>query len=126
MRIVSISMKDDAFEEIERIQKEMGFSGRSELIRQGINSLKEESKSIERLKGHVDCILFIMHEKAEDAFHTMLHKNEDMIKTQIHSNLCNDKCLEIFIIHGSSERIKTIYASLQKSKKIEYIKLIVP
>ena len=126
MKIVSISMKDDVFEEIERIQKDMGFRGRSELIRQGINSLKEESMGIERLRGQVDCIIFIVHSKAEDAFHNMLHKNKDMIKTQIHSNLSNDKCLEIFIIHGSSERIKSLYTYFQKSKKIDYVKLIVP
>lgn len=126
MKIVSVSMKDEAFEELERMRKEMGFAGRSEIFRHGLKALQEESKSMERLKGHVDCTLLLLHRKAEGAFSRVLHRNEDMIKTQIHSNICSDKCLEIFVMHGSSERIKAMYRGLKKVKKIDHIKLIVP
>ena len=119
-------MKEDLFEEVEKIRKGYGFKNRSELLRHGINLMMEESKSMEKMKGHLDCILFIMHTKAESMLNRILHKNEDMIRTQIHNNLCNDKCLEILVMHGSSERIKDIYNSIKSSKKIDYIKLIVP
>ncbi len=126
MKIVSVSMKEDLYKELERLQKEMNFKGRSEIVRHGINSLREESKSMENLKGHLDCILLLMHSKAESGIEKLMHKNEDLIKTQIHNNICNDKCLETFILHGNSEKIKSLYNEVRKNKKIDYIKLIVP
>lgn len=119
-------MKDEVYEELEKIQKELEYKGRSEILRHGISLIKEEEKSLEKLKGHIDCILLLMHSNAEGGIEKLMHKNEDLIKTQIHNNVCNDKCLETFILHGNSERIKSIYNHLSKNKKIDYIKLIVP
>lgn len=124
-RIVSVSMEENLFDEVERLQKEM-TGGRSEILRRGLNLMLEDAKSMERLKGHVDCILFVMHSKAEEKLSKTLHKNDDIIKTQLHSKFCNDKCLEIFVLHGEASRIKSLYGSLRNNKKIDYIKLIVP
>lgn len=125
-RIVSVSMDDDLLQKIEVLQKESNFRGRSEIFRRGLNYILEDSKSLERLNGHVDCILFVMHSKAEEKFSKILHKNDDIIKTQLHSKFCNNKCLEIFVLHGESEKVKSLYNQLKNNKKIDYIKIIVP
>ena len=109
MKIISISMKDEIFQELEKIQKELEFKGRSDVLRRGMLSLREESNMMSKLKGHVDCILIIMHSKSEKNLLKILHKNDDIIKTQLHSKLCNDKCLETFIIHGSADSIRELY-----------------
>lgn len=118
-------MNESLADEVEKLQEE-GSIGRSELLRRGLSLMLEDAKSMEKLRGHVDCILFVMHSKAEEKFSKTLHKNDDLIKTQLHSKFCNDKCLEIFVLHGESGRIKNLYSQLQSSKKIDYIKLIVP
>lgn len=124
-KIISISMDEALAGEIEKLQKD-GFSGRSEIFRRGLKYMLEDSKSMENLRGHVDCIMFAMHSRAEDKFSKILHKDDDLIKTQLHSKFCNDKCLEIFVLHGESGRIKNLYNSLKKNKSIDYLKLIVP
>jgi len=126
MKIVSMSMNDDLFEEIESIKKDLSFRGRSEILRQGISLIREEARHLEKLKGHVDCVMMIMHANAERDILKLLHKNERIITTQLHSKLCNDKCLEIFVLHGPSDKIRELYNNLKVKKKLDFIKLVVP
>ncbi|MGH9991312.1 MAG: CopG family ribbon-helix-helix protein, partial [Nitrososphaera sp.] len=39
MTIVSVSLNDDILSEIDKLQKALGFSGRSEIVRAGIRNL---------------------------------------------------------------------------------------
>ncbi len=126
MKIVSFSVQDGLFEELEKLRKELKFSGRSEVIRHGIKLIGEESKMLERMKGHIDCVLLIIHENSETSFTKLLHDKEELIKMQTHSKLCNSKCQETFILHGNAEKIRELYGKLRTNRKIEYIKIIVP
>ena len=44
MPIVSISLNDEILAELDKLQKSMGFSGRSEAIRAGIRSFVSDEK----------------------------------------------------------------------------------
>lgn len=126
MAIVSISLNDKILKEIDKIQKELGFSGRSEVIRAGARMLIADNKEREKLVGRINSILLLIHnQKVEDIVTEIKHKFEDITKTQIHSHLRENKCLEIFVLDGDSERIKEIARSFQASGKMGYVKLIV-
>jgi len=86
-----------------------------------------DSKEKERLYGRMNSILLLIHnQKAEDTVTEIKHKFEDITKTQIHSHLKEDKCLEIFILDGEADKIKELVKLFQTSGKMEYIKLIIP
>jgi len=126
MPIISISLNEEILEEIDRIQKDLGFSGRSELIRTAVRMLISDSKEREKMAGEINLTLLLIHnQRAEDALTEIKHKFEDIAKIQIHSHLREDKCLEIFILEGDADRIKEMVGSLQTSKKMDYIKSIV-
>ncbi len=126
MTIISISLNEKILEEIDRIQKELGFSGRSEVIRAGTRMLIADNKEKEKLVGRINSILLLIHnQKVEDTVTEIKHRFEDITKTQIHSNLRENKCLEIFVLDGDAERIKEIARLFQASGKMEYVKLIV-
>ncbi|MBI5223812.1 CopG family ribbon-helix-helix protein [Candidatus Micrarchaeota archaeon] len=125
--IISISLNDKILEEIDRIKDEMGFSGRSEVLRAGIRSMVSEAQNNEKLTGRIKCVLLIVHkEEAEESINEMTHSFEDIINTQVHSNLGEHKCLEIFVLDGNAERIKELIKLPQVNKKIDYMKLVVP
>ena len=126
MKIVSISMKDEVFGELEKLQNDLGFKGRSDILRRGMLSLKEDARTMSKLKGHIDCVMIIMHSKSEKNLSKVLHKNDDIIKSQLHSKLCNNKCIETFLIHGNAESIKDLYREIKKINGIDYMKLLVP
>src|SRR3989344_2215349 len=123
-KIISMSLSEQLLKDIDNIQ---GFSGRSEVIRSGVKLLLDDLKEKERLKGHAECVLIMMHDKKfEDVFIKTKHKYEDIISTQVHSNLCHDKCLELFVLHGPAEKITQFMTDIRKNKRADYVKLVVP
>ncbi len=126
MVIISISLTDEILEEIDRLQKELGFSGRSEVVRAGARMLLADSKEKGKLEGRLNSVLLLIHsQKVEDTVTEVKHEFEDIISTQIHNHLREDKCLEVFILEGDAERIKQLVRHFQTSRKMDYVKLIV-
>jgi CopG family nickel-responsive transcriptional regulator len=126
MPVISISVNEKILEEIDRIQEELGFSGRSEVIRAGARMLIADAKEKEELSGQINSILLLIHTQEVESVVTLIkHDFEDITNTQIHSHLKGGKCLEIFILDGEAERTKELMGQFLISGKMEYVKLIV-
>jgi CopG family nickel-responsive transcriptional regulator len=125
MPIISISLNDNILEEIANSQKNLGFSGRSELIRAAVRMFLIEMRTQNELSGKMNGVLITSHNQDTEHFVTNVkHKYEDIISTQLHSRLENGKCLEVFILEGTAERAKQMFKSLQTHKKMDYVKLL--
>ncbi|MCK4476384.1 MAG: CopG family ribbon-helix-helix protein [Methanophagales archaeon] len=126
MTIISISLTDEILEEIDRLQKELGFSGRSEVMRAGARMLLADNKEKEALEGRLNSVLLLIHaQKVEDTVTEIKHEFEDIISTQIHNHLREDKCLEVFILEGDAARVKQLVRLFHASGKMDYVKLII-
>ncbi|MGF7119247.1 CopG family ribbon-helix-helix protein [Methanobacterium oryzae] len=126
MPIVSISLNEKLLSEIDNIKDEIGFSGRSEVIRASTRMLIADNKEKRDLKGEINSVLVLIHnQEVEDKVTEIKHDFEDIINTQIHSHLKENKCMEIFILDGSADRIKELARMFQISRKLDYVKLIV-
>nr|AAU83892.1 putative nickel responsive regulator 1 [uncultured archaeon GZfos34H9] len=126
MTVISISLTEEILNEIDRIQKELGFSGRSEVIRAGARMLLADNKDKEKLEGLLNSVLLLIHsQKVEDTVTAIKHDFEDIISTQIHNHLREDKCIEVFILEGDAARIKDLVRLFQTTRKMDYVKLIV-
>jgi len=124
-QIISISMNDRLLEEIKRLQKELGFSGRSEMIRSGLKMLLADKKEKERLSGEISGVLIVVHgEENESDVNRYKHLFNPIIKTHVHTNM-KKGCMDIFALEGIAEDVKELTESMQKIRKIEYVKLIV-
>lgn len=125
MTIISISLSEKLLEEIDALKEELGFSGRSEVIRTSTRMLIADNQEKKDLMGDINSILILIHhQKAEDQVTEIKHDFEDIINTQIHSHLKDDKCLEIFIMEGDAQRMNTLRKLFQASRKMDYVKLI--
>lgn len=126
MPVVSVSLNEKILEEIDKIQKELGFSGRSEVIRAGARMLIADKKEKESLTGDVNSLLLLIHTQDVESVVTKIkHDFEDITNTQVHSHLKGGKCLEIFVLDGDAGRIKKFVELFQVSGKMDYVKLIV-
>lgn len=126
MPVISISVNEKILEEIDKIQEELGFSGRSEVIRAGARMLIADTREKEKFAGEINSILLLIHNQEVEGVVTLIkHDFEDITNTQIHSHLKGGKCLEIFILDGEAERIKELMGQFLISGKMEYVKLIV-
>jgi CopG family nickel-responsive transcriptional regulator len=126
MVVVSISLNEKILEELDMLQDELGFSGRSEVIRAGARLLISDTKAKERLSGVINSVLLLIHDQeAENVVSKIKHKFEGITRTQIHNHLKRNKCLEIFVLDGNADDIKEMVRLFQISKKIDYVKLII-
>ena len=125
MAIVSVSLNDDILTEIDKLQKALGFSGRSEIVRAGIRNLLAEEKDRQNLSGHLFAVLLAIHdEKSDDQVTEMGHGYDKLITTHIHNKIDGDRCLEIFLLKGDAEEVKHMTKKFQSNKKMDHVKLI--
>jgi len=125
MPIVSISLNDEILIELDKLQKSMGFSGRSEAIRAGIRSFVSEEKQKSDLSGNINAILLVVHnDEFDHVVSGITHNFEDLITTHLHSKIEKEKCMELFVIHGDAEKISTITKDFQTNKNMDTVKLV--
>ncbi|MBI4210110.1 MAG: CopG family ribbon-helix-helix protein [Candidatus Diapherotrites archaeon] len=127
MPIVSVSLDDETLSEADLLQAQLGIKGRSELVRSAIRMMVSDRKDKSLMKGDIDSVMLIIHaDRHTPEFSAVRHRHGGIVKMQLHSHLKNHKCLEILVLSGDSGKIKGIYEELQASRKIDYVKLIVP
>jgi len=125
MPIVSISLSDELLTELDRLQKTMGFAGRSEAIRAGIRNYVSEEKQKDELSGDLHAILLVVHnDEFDDAIAGIKHSFEDLIITHLHSKIHGNKCVELFMLDGEAERISAITRNFKINKKMDNVKLV--
>ena len=125
MPIISISLNQEILSELDKLQKTMGFSGRSEAIRAGIRTFVSEEKQKLELAGNIHAILLVVHNDEFDHIVSGIkHNFEDLITTHLHSKIEGEKCMELFVIDGQAERVSTITKDFQINKNMDTVKLV--
>jgi len=125
MPIVSISLTDEILKEIDTLQKNLGFSGRSDAIRAGIRSFVSEEKQKENLSGNLNAILLVVHnDEYDNQVNGIKHSYEDLITTHLHSKIEGDKCMELFMLKGEADSVSSITKDFQINKKMDTVKLV--
>ena len=125
MPIVSISLTEEILKEIDSLQKNLGFSGRSDAIRAGIRSFVSEEKQKENLSGNVNAILLVVHnDEYDNQVNGIKHSYEDLITTHLHSKIEGDKCMELFMLKGEADSVSSITKDFQINKRMDTVKLV--
>lgn len=125
MTIVSVSLNDEILIGIDKLQKTLGFSGRSEIIRAGIRNLLAEERERQNLTGLLHALLLVIHdEKSDDQVTEMRHDYDRLINTHLHSKIDRERCLEIFLLKGDANDVIQMAKKFQANKKMDHTKLI--
>lgn len=125
MPIVSVSLTEKNKTLLDNIQETLGLSSRSEAIRVCLRSAETEAREREELTGIVEGVLIVVHRSHNSPQLDMAqHIHRDLIKTQVHSHLKNDRCLEIFIIQGTGNKVKKMLTLIQGNDGLDYVKFM--
>lgn len=125
MSIISISLDDESVASLDMISESYNLKGRSDAVRMSIKSAMAELKEMDDFNGLVEGVLIIVHEHHDDSWMNMIqHKNESLIKTQLHSHLADRKCLELMIVSGDGKDVKRMLQEIHTANKASYIKLV--
>lgn len=125
MVILSISLKDDNIELLQKIQERMGLGSRSEAIRVCLRTTESQLKEQERLSGPLEGVLIIVHDSHMDSWMNVIqHRYERLIRTQLHSHLESGKCLEVMIMKGDAEDVSEMIREISRQENAEYVKFV--
>ena len=126
MTIISISLNKNILAEMDKVQKSLGFSGRSELIRAGIRSLLSDERKRKDITGFIHALFLATHdEKSDDQVTEMRHTFDKVINTHLHSKIDKDKCLEIFLLKGDVREINEMARQFQGNRNMDNVELVV-
>lgn len=124
--IISISLTKKMIEEINKFQKQLGFTGRSELIRAGIREFVQKEKQRSGMVGEKFALLTVVHSDEYDSDVAKLkHDYEDLIMTHLHSKLDGDRCVELFLMGGDAQRIEIMTNGFVINKRMDNVELLV-
>ena len=125
MTIVSVSLSKELLSDVSKLQKRLGFTGRSEIIRASVRTMLSEERKKEDLIGDIHALFLVTHdEKSDDEINEMRHTYDKLITTHLHNKIDRDKCLEIFVLKGDADQIRGMTKMFQSNKKMDNVKLI--
>jgi len=125
MGIISVSLSDEYTEALDTIQEAYGLKGRSEAIRTSISAALDEIKELSAFKGIVEGVLIIVRGNHADPWMIQIQaKYQDVIKTQMHSHLQDQKCLEVMVISCEASELRNLISEIKAQGKADYIKFV--
>lgn len=125
MPIISVSLTDKNVEDLEALQKDLGFGGRSEAIRAAMRTLLAETSERRSMVGQVDGVLIMVNDAcASVSIHDIYHDNHPLIKTHVHNHLGNHKCMNMMVLSGEAAEINELLDQMYRLEGIAYLKFI--
>ncbi len=125
MGIISVSLSDEYTEALDMIQEAYGLKGRSEAIRTSISAALDEIKELSAFKGIVEGVLIIVRGNHADPWMIQIQaKYQELIKTQMHSHLQDQKCLEVMVISCEASELRNLISDIKAQGKADYIKFV--
>jgi len=126
MPVVSLSLNDQLLDELDEIQENLGYSGRSEAVRAAIRLFLVDGREKQRLEGNVSGLLLAIHShEAEHHVTQIKGQYQDIINMQLHNRFQEGKCMELFLLEGDATRVRELSAQLQRNEENEYVKLLI-
>jgi CopG family nickel-responsive transcriptional regulator len=117
-----ISLEKDLLKEFDRLIREKNYSNRSEAIRDLIRDslVKEEWKKGKEVAGAISIVYDHHKRELMDVIVDIQHEYQDMIVASQHAHLDHHNCLEVIIVKGKSDNIKTLADKLRAVKGVKH------
>jgi len=128
---VCISVPSDLLREFDRASREMGYPNRSRAMHEAMRLLISEWKDSEAYEGVVNgAIIMIYEHKKPGLVRSLLeiqhqHEHEDLIRASMHVHLDEENCMEVIMVRGEAEHVRSLTNALRANKGIKRLKVIV-
>ncbi|MFW9845364.1 MAG: CopG family ribbon-helix-helix protein [Candidatus Thorarchaeota archaeon] len=118
-------MPDDDFAELERLQKEGGFSNRSEVVRHALQSLLAEHRTMEGFVGNVTLVVTAMLAPGgkSNQCSKVQHMHNDIISAIMHAHSSEGACVEIMVIDGEADEARKFIQKIRSLKRVTRVQV---
>jgi CopG family nickel-responsive transcriptional regulator len=113
-------MPDEDLAKLERLQKEGGFSNRSEVVRHALQSLLEEHRSLEGYSGDVTLVVTTMIAPGGKGgqLSGVQHTHNDLISAMMHAHSMDGACVEIMVVNGEANEARQFVQKVRALKQV--------
>ncbi|MCK5396984.1 MAG: ribbon-helix-helix protein, CopG family [Thermoplasmata archaeon] len=126
--IISFSATKELADDVDKLTKDIGYSNRSELIRDSIRMLKKSKLDIEKMKGKVEGVIITLYNHSvETEVSKIRHNNMELIKSFMHTDF-NERtktCCDVIFVSGQAHAVKKLIFDLGVVKNVNEVKLFV-
>ena len=124
---IGISLPKNLLEKFDEILQYRGYSSRSEGIRDAIRSYITYYQWMSDVKGERQGVITMVYDHEQRGLLQVLteiqHEYMDIIQASLHSHVTHEKCLEVILLRGEGEQLKSIAERLMSQKGVESVKL---
>jgi len=125
MPIVSLFLPEQMLQMLDEVQKTVGFSKRSEMIRAALRMMVEDIRAKNSITGATNAVIIVTHDKDNEVTVTKLkHDFEDIVKKHVHSKVGKYNCVELFLLEGDGQKIAQMARLFERDRSIRSIKLV--
>ena len=126
IEVASFSVPKTLIKKIDALTARMGYSSRSEIIRDALRSFIYEKKELAKAEGFLEGVVSVYHTpEADHSLSIIKHQNPDMIKSYMHSHFeHSDICLDILLLSGEAHKIRKLLYELESIDGVELVRLI--
>ncbi|MFH0816740.1 MAG: CopG family ribbon-helix-helix protein [Methanobacteriota archaeon] len=113
-RIISLSLPESTLGGIDEAVKAIGYTSRSELVRDAVRSFLREKAEVSTLAGHINGILILVYDHGCAAqVSEVRHRHMPIFKSFMHADFDEgEECCEALMFCGDAEKVRESYFQL--------------
>ena len=120
MTVASVSMPQELLDRIDEFADEHGYTGRSEVLREGARNLlgEFEDKQLEdrQLIGVITVLFDFETSNAEQRMMNLRHEYDGLVKSNFHNNVGDHQCMELFVLEGGLAEISAFVGKVRATQ----------
>ncbi|HDQ07466.1 MAG TPA: nickel-responsive transcriptional regulator NikR [Methanoculleus sp.] len=124
---IGISLPKSLLDKFDEILDLRGYSSRSEGIRDAIRNYITYYKWMSDVSGERQGVITMVYDHEQRGLLQVLteiqHEYLSVIQCSLHSHVNHDKCVEVILLRGEADKMKSIAERLMAQKGVESVKL---
>lgn len=115
MRRVSVAFPDEVYKVLEDLAKKTGITNRSRLISDSI--VHYHSRLLDKDEYYVGAVVVAYDHSRGETVHALVdvqHEYLEVVRTNTHLHISEDKCVEVLVVEGRGEKIQSLISSLRR------------
>lgn len=124
----SISVEDELIQSFDQLISDQGYNNRSEALRDLMREalIKSKLKELPEFSEVMGTLTFVYDHHASDVkikMESLQHDYYRLIVSVLHVHINHDDCMEVIILRGEMQEIRSLAHSILSLKGIKYGKL---
>ncbi|MEM2933648.1 MAG: nickel-responsive transcriptional regulator NikR [Halobacteria archaeon] len=124
---IGVSLPANLLKRFDDIIAKRGYSSRSEGIRDAIRNYIIDYEWMREEKGEKVGIITLIYDHHQrglvNALLEMEHEYTELIESSLHKHLDEENCLEVIVVRGDAEKVKTLSEKIMALRGVKHVKL---